>query len=111
ERDRGLAELLGLRERMQLRHLRLEAVGLHHASPPPSNCGYCPAWISCENDGTWRSIVFVIVVELGTYGFELIGSDATAPSRVTVGDALEPGARKNVTRSWYDVSGWSFAKK
>src|SRR5204863_5489847 len=83
-------------------------VGLHHASPPPSYCGYWPAWISCEYAGTCRSTVFVIVVAEATYGFVLIGSDATAPRRVTVGVAVDPAARRSVTLNWYDPIGWSF---
>ena len=67
-------------------------LGLHHASPPPSNCGYSPAWISWENEGTCRSTVLVIVVALGTTHAP-VGDDEDARS-----DACAPGGTGEVFR-------------
>ena len=68
-------------------------VGLHHASPPPSNCGYWPVWISCEKRGTASSIPSAPPGGLGTYAFAFGMSEATAPTEDTVGAADEPGSR------------------
>ena len=48
---------------------------------------------------------------VGIAGFWFGASEATAPTRANRGFAVVDGVRYSVTRSWYDVSGWSFAKK
>src|SRR5256885_9793330 len=65
-------------------------VGLHHASPPPSYSGNSPAWISCENVGTSRSIG-VPAKRLGmSY---LNAAEVIAASIRTVGDTTKPERR------------------
>src|SRR5438552_12969198 len=86
-------------------------VGLHQASPPLSNCGYSPAWISCEYAGTFNSRPSAPPSGLGAYGLALGISEATAPRASTVGAALLPGVLYSVTRKRHAVKGWSLAKK
>jgi hypothetical protein len=63
-------------------------VGLHHASPPPSYCGYCPAWISWEYGGTFSTIPSAPPSAVGIAGFWLGASDVTAPIRHSLGVAV-----------------------
>jgi hypothetical protein len=83
-------------------------VGLHQASPPLSNCGYSPAWISCEYCGTASFLPAPTPTGLGIAGFALRGSEANAPTIRTAGETPPPP--KSVTMSRYAVSGLSLAK-
>src|SRR4051812_5593601 len=81
-------------------------VGLHHASPPPSNCGYSPWWISCENFGTPRLTVFPFIdVALGKVLFMFVRLETTALYRVAVGVAVDPARRSSVSRNRYATAG------
>src|SRR3954468_18942556 len=55
-------------------------VGLHHASPPPSYCGYWPAWISCEYAGTASSMPSAPPSAVGIDGFWFGASEAPRPA-------------------------------
>jgi hypothetical protein len=74
-------------------------VGLHHASPPPSNSGYSPVWISWEYSGRLSTMPSAPPSGLGTYGLRLTlgASDATAPTSRSTGVAVVPPARYSVT--------------
>ena len=63
-------------------------VGLHHASPPPSHCGYSPMWISCEYWGTGSVATRPGLDELTEREHEVLAEMAQGKSNAAIANAL-----------------------